>query len=161
MSKELQLTRGYVAIVDDEDFHRVSKFKWYPRIKKNRKTIYVMRNSVPRSGNPVFLHNEIRPAVAGFLVDHRNGNGLDNRKENLRYATSQQSAWNRSKYKSGTKSKFKGVSKPPGCVRWRARISKGGKMEDIGFFDSELEAAKAFDAAARALHGDFARLNLL
>lgn len=88
-------------------------------------------------------------------IDHKNGNGLDNRRENLRIATRSQNAANR--FKRGGSSKFKGV-----CIagkRWKAGIRQDGKSYHLGTFDTEEEAALAYNASATIRFGEFARLN--
>jgi hypothetical protein len=94
-------------------------------------------------------------------IDHRDGNGLNNTRHNLRIATSQQNAFNRKKRSDGKLSQYKGVSKRSETNRrpWYAFICIDGKQKIIGAFDSELEAARAYDASAALHFGAFARLN--
>jgi hypothetical protein len=95
----------------------------------------------------------------GLLVDHRNCDTLDNRKANLRPATHSQNQFNRRKTKSKTSSRFIGVSFEKASGRWLADICCHRKSKRIGRFSSEIDAAHAYDAAARIYHKDFARLN--
>jgi hypothetical protein len=98
-------------------------------------------------------------APEGLLVDHINGDGLDNRRANLRLATHSQNACNRRRDKSKASSRFVGVSFKKVDGRWAARINYKGKTLSLGRFDSEIAAAKAYDEAAKKYHGEFAKLN--
>ena len=98
-------------------------------------------------------------APRGLLVDHRNGDGLDNRRDNLRLATHSENMMNRPKIKSPTTSRFVGVYFDKARRLWVARIHLNGKCIWLGRFATEIEAAKAYDEAAKKYHGEFARLN--
>jgi hypothetical protein len=95
----------------------------------------------------------------GRVVDHKNGDGLDNRRSNLRPATHSQNMHNRRKTKSKTWSRFIGVSFDKRCGRWIADICTQRKKMRLGWFDNEEDAARTYDAAAKKYHGEFARLN--
>ena len=97
-------------------------------------------------------------APVELLVDHRNNNGLDNRRDNLRLATSSQNNCNSRKRKNTT-SQFRGVCFCKAKGKWDANINLAGKRIWLGSFDSEIEAGKAYDEAAKKCHGEFARLN--
>lgn len=101
-----------------------------------------------------YLHREIMKPPPELVVDHINGNGLDNRKKNLRICTQAQNVRNRAPIKG----RYKGVSSRGGGV-WRARITVDGRMIYLGDHLSEIAAAKAYDQAAIRFHGEFARLN--
>ena len=157
--KEIALSQGLVALVDDEDFEELNKYRWYAHKPKGANVFYAIRHPKMIKGvrlGKIAMHAE----VVGFKgADHIDGNGLNNQKSNLRKATVSQNGANRRKQK-GTVSKFKGVDLLPKTQKWRARIMVGWKRQTLGYFDSELEAAKAYDKAAVELCGEFANLNI-
>lgn len=152
--KEIPLKHGKVALVDDEDFERVSKFKW--GYTKNGSNEYVRRTTQVINkigGDRVYLHHEV--FGKGF-IDHKNGNGLDNRKENLRFATRSQNNCNRRKL---DKNIPKGVyfckaSKKPVYI---AQIKFNKKHYYLGRFKTAEEAHEAYKKKAIELHGEFAK----
>ena len=113
------------------------------------------------------MHNLVLDVPPGMFADHVNHNGLDNRKANLRAVTHMQNVWNRRKFsgltscgvKRPSRSKYKGVDWANDMKRWRARIRVNGKRIYLGSFESELDAAKAYDTAAKKYHGEFATVN--
>lgn len=148
--KKIPLTQGKFALVDDEDFDRVSKLKWHT------KPVYggwYAATWVGR-GERLLMHRFIVPGV--FRLDHKNKDGLDNQKENLRPATRSQYQANRRKL-TLAESDFKGVSR--NRSKWRAMIGVEGKRFHLGNFDDEISAAHAYDEAAIKSFGEFARLN--
>ena len=156
MSKIIPLTQGRAAIVDDRDYDRVSKFKWYAHFIDAH--WYASRNTPRDAPGPRIerMHRSIISVPAGLVADHRNGDGLDNRRANLRIATRQQNGWNHAKSQRGS-SRFIGVSREG--AGWRAKISCGRRGIQIGYFAQEIDAAIAYDAKCRELRGEFARLN--
>lgn len=104
------------------------------------------------------MHKVICPVPEGMIVDHINGNTLDNRKVNLRPATNKQNRWNSKKNING-KSKYKGLSWDPTSKSWRVRIVDDGRKIHLGKYKDEIEAAKVYDKAAKKYRGQYARLN--
>lgn len=146
--KTISVGKGRVSIVDDEDFERVSQFNWVAR--KIQGKFYVMKM--------LWLHRVIMNAPDGVLVDHINGNPLDNRRSNLRLCTHKENMRNRGKSKNNT-SGFKGVSWNNQSNKWQAQIAVNKKTIPLGMFVEKEDAARAYDKAARELHGKFAKTN--
>lgn len=149
-TKTIRLTKNYKAIVDFDDYERISKNKWYANMTKGKPYAVSGGWKMP----PLRMHREVLGAKPGQYIDHINGNTLDNRKCNLRICTNQQNSWNKNKRMG---KKFKGVYRQ--MNRWRSAICIDGKSIFIGSFSSEEEAAKQYDVKARELFGDFAKLN--
>lgn len=154
--KKIILSQGKVALVDDADYLELSKFKWFAR--RDHNTFYAGRavTTTPNKQKVVLMHREI--SGTRLKVDHKDGNGLNNQRHNLRAATTRQNGWNRRKI-SPASSKFKGVHWHRRDKKWQARIQVPGERNQLGYFQTEIEAAKAYDAAARRFFGEFAVLN--
>ncbi len=158
----IELTRGYAAIVDDEDFESLAQYRWRANInRKYSKTVYAIRSVHFGNGKQktVSMHRLILKAPPNFEVDHMNGNGLDNRRSNLRLVTRTQNAQNRSQTK-GSKLP-KGVFYIPKMKtrKFRATIWANKKIHPLGFYETLEEAKEAYNKAAKQHHGEFARLN--
>lgn len=154
--KRIKLTQGKFAIVDDKDFEYLNQFKWFAQ--KDGYTWYALRRGKQRK--IVRMHRLLTGISKGKSIDHINGNGLDNRRENLRICTQQQNICNSRKRKN-TSSKYKGVSWYARGHKWAAYIQTKNKQKHLGYFDKAIEAALAYNTAAKKLHGQFARLNVL
>lgn len=153
----IPLTQGLFALVDGEDYERISKYKWYAH--KWGTTYRAARNQTIRSKRTlVFMHREILNTPCGMETDHRNHCDLDNRKQNIRICTKSQNQANRVRCKKCS-SQFKGVSWHKGRNKWQGKIMYNRKDRYLGYFVCEIEAAKAYDEAARELFGEYAYLN--
>jgi hypothetical protein len=157
--RRIDLGEGEWTIVDSVDYYQLSKFKWYLLGTGNK--LYAIRSfkTEPLRTRIISLHREIMNSPCGLVVDHRNRNSLDNRRENLRLATKAQNNRNRQKTKSKTSSRFIGVYFDKRRGRWFAKIAYQGKQIWLGYFDTEIEAAKTFDEAATRYRGEFVCLN--
>lgn len=157
--KQIPLTQGKFALVDDEDYDFLMQWKWHinkggyaVRIKHLKKT----NNYCERKA--FYMHREIMKTPDGLYTDHINGSGIDNRKENLRVCSNRENSYNSSSHK-GTSSKFKGVSWYKRDKKWQVQISLNGKQTLVGRFFSEEDAARAYNSMALKFYGTFARLN--
>lgn len=158
--KEIPLTKGKVALVDDEDYDYLMQWKWYAKNDK-KDTWYAFRSSYSKNSHhticiTIGMHREIMGLKKGnkLQVDHINHNGLDNQKKNLRVCTHTQNRQNARFYKNNT-SGVKGVSFEPCSKKWRARIWFDGKFKSLGRYKSKQEAVEAYDEATKKYHGDF------
>lgn len=157
--KEIKLTQNKVALVDDEDFELLSKYSWCA--SKTKSTYYAMAYAVNSEGKrtTVMMHRIIMDVTGRKIwVDHRDHDGLNNQRNNLRIATISQNSSNRSSKKNSA-SKFLGVGWSQKAKKWQVAIYKDGKHKYIGLFESEEGAALAYNNAAKELHGEFANLN--
>jgi hypothetical protein len=153
--KEIELTQGYVAIVDDEDYDRLSQFKW--RVHLHRYTAYAKRwdyNSSPPK--VVYMHREILGCQKGQQADHRDGNGLNNSRSNLRMASHAQNMQNCRRSKKNTTG-FKGVYFDRRKKKFHVLIRVNGARNFIGYFDTPEKAHAAYCEAAEKYHQEFAR----
>ncbi|MGH3499846.1 MAG: hypothetical protein ACRDQA_02915 [Nocardioidaceae bacterium] len=152
---EIPLPKGYVALVDLADAEAVQQHKWYAAAAGGR-TIYAQR-AVRREGGG-WTTERLHQFLTGFpSTDHRNGDGLDNRRANLRDATQGQNTFNQQR-RIGA-SGFKGATRWKRDGTWKAQISCAGTNHHLGYFPTALEAVLAYDEAARHFHGEFATVN--
>jgi len=154
--KTIKLTKGYLALIDDEDFDRANKVKWYAQVTK--KYVYAAHRD-GRNGPIWYLHRFILNQFGKVFVDHKDHNTLNCQKDNLRLASNRQNQWNGAtpQKRAAKFSQYKGVSFENG--KWRARIRIMGKKTHLGIFDDEWEAAEAYNKKALELQGQFVSLN--
>lgn len=151
---EIPLSGNYVALVDDED-GQLARFKWSASVyhrKDGTKRVYAVRQD-PVTKKQLTMHIEIMGSHGE--IDHRNGNGLDNLRDNLRPCTRSQNNANSLK-RSGKSSKYKGVHFHRQCRKWNLQINK----KHLGLFVEEVDAATAYNFHAQELYGEFVRYNL-
>jgi hypothetical protein len=167
---EIELTKGKTAIIDDVD-RELSEVSWFAQANKGG--LWYAGHGGGKGRKTLLMHREIlsrslgRPLQFIEKCDHINGNGLDNRRSNLRIATCAQNLRNQRR-RTSSSSQYKGVSwkywnGKPGKVyskgKWRAQIMIGGKRKGLGVFSDEISAAKAYDIAAIKEYGIYARTN--
>ncbi|MCX5634203.1 MAG: AP2 domain-containing protein [Phycisphaerae bacterium] len=152
--RRIKLTQNKFAIVDPEDYGKLNRHKWFAKNDKN--TYYAARIEGERK---IYMHRQIKPPLPGFVVDHINHKGFDNRKDNLQVVTIAENNYNSRKTRKETSSKYKGVSRCKRTNKWRAVICVNGLDMHLGYYDEENEAAKAYDEAAKKYRGEFAFLN--
>ncbi len=178
--RRIPLTQGRFAIVDPQDYQRLSKYKWRLCRTKGKNVLYAERSIRLPGGkySRLLMHRQImenlllasstqnsklrtqnyhRYLSDGYVIDHINGSGLDNRRANLRLATVAQNAWNSKK--RNPRSGYKGVWLAADKGLWRAAIVCHGRRIHLGYFKDKIAAARAYDDAARTYYNEFARLN--
>lgn len=160
--KELKLANGgFVALIDDEDFELVNKWHWRAHVCRGRVRPYRKAyDKEKKRYKTLFLSKFLINPPLGKLVDHKNNNPLDNRRENLRLCNRSQNCYN-SKLPKNSTTGFKGVTmKLSGGTWWcYVQIQVEKKRRSLGYFDCPIEAAKCYDKYARKYHGEFARTN--
>lgn len=154
INQEIKLTNNKVAFIDEEDYDKVSKLKWY--CSNNDGKLY----AVNKNKKVLYMHRLIMSAPDGYEVDHINGDGLDNRKVNLRLCSSSQNKYNQ-KLSSANTSGFKGVTWNKNKGKWQVQIGSRNKYKYLGLFEDKYNAAKAYNKEAVRLFGDFARVNII
>jgi hypothetical protein len=152
-TKTIDVGEGQSVIVDEIDYERISKYKWCARFFGD----WIVAGQVDTK--QVLIHRFILGVTDPRVeVDHKNHDRLDCRRDNLRIATRRQNAYNRRKALNN-RCGYKGVSHPAASTKFKAGITADGKYCYLGLFETAVDAAKAYDAAAKILHGEFACLN--
>lgn len=157
--KKIPLTHGLFATVDDEDFERLTQWKW----RYGGQHSYAVRTQYYHDGTrgrgrTIQMHRVVMNASKGVMIDHINGDKLDNRKENLRFCNNGQNQSN-SPSKRRSSSTYKGVNFHRN--KWRATITVNKKGIHLGTYDSEEKAAMAYNAKAKEMFGEFAKINVI
>lgn len=152
--RELHLLHGSVKL-DDDDYEKYAHLNWCSTSKG-----YVVRHVKGQKGKQS-LHRLILGVESHEWADHINGDRMDNRKENLRKCSRLENSRNMGKRKCPTSSKFKGVYWDSQMSKYRARLYHDGKNHHIGLFDTQEDAAKAYNKKALAIQGTFARINTI
>jgi len=158
--RKIPLTQGKFAVVDPEDYDRLTKYKWH--LAQSPTGMYAARWQRFANKNTrkrIWMHREVISVPKNMVCDHINHNGLDNRKANLRAATISQNLCNRPKRKGKTRSKYKGLEWDKNQNKWKVRVQHNGRKFYLGSFNSERAAARAYDAAAKKYHKEFANCN--
>lgn len=155
--KQIKLTQGKFTLVNDEDYEYLNQWKWHTY--KSKGIYYARRYDCSNGGKKnIKMHRLLLNAEGEVLVDHIDGDGLNNQRVNIRLCTARQNAINRRGWGS---SKYTGVSFDKESKKWRARINTGFAKINIGRFAEEEKAAVAYNAYAKKYHGEFARLNVI
>lgn len=157
--KKIRLTQKKYALVNEIDYQELNKYKWCAARDYN--TFYAVRTAIiDNKRTTIRMHREILKVHSNQYIDHKNGNGLDNRRENLRLASCSQNGANQKKHDRGI-SKFKGVCWHKLARKWVAQIRAHGKVNHLGYFNVESEAAIAYNKAALEYFGEFAKVNII
>lgn len=151
--KELSLTSGQFALIDDVDYDKVSSRRWHAYKSSNS---WYCRTNIGKKH--ISLHAFLFPVPKGFVVDHIDGNGLNNQRANLRQATQAENMRNQRPHRD-SRSPYKGIWRIPGAKTWGVQIWNGRKRNYVGSFVDPLEAAKVYDFIAIQVFGQFAKVN--
>ena len=157
MVRQIELTQGQVALVDDFDFEALSVFNWYAHHR--HKTWYAVRHDCSNHSKTIRMHRQIMHPPDHLVIDHINHDGLDNRRANLRIVTSRQNLLNCKRRPRGQSSRYRGVRLHESGL-WQARITlEPNRQTFLGYFQDEKDAAAAYNRAAIEYRGEFAQLN--
>lgn len=154
--KTISLTQGQVALVDDEDFEELNNFTWHAHRRKGY-TFYAVRWVAGGQGSRIKMHQQI---LRMPYVDHKDGDGLNNQRSNLRGCNHSQNLMNQ-RAQAGRSSQYKGVYhyRTNRAHPWAAYITVNKRRIYLGYHSTEKDAARAYNAKAVELFGEFARLN--
>ena len=155
--KEIQLTQGKVALVDDADYDYLMKWKWH-LFKMNRNNFYARTIIYKNKKRIAVVMHRLLVKCEGKIIDHISGDGLDNRRSNIRCCTKSENPINR-RININNLSGYKGVSWFKSVGKWRAQIQYKRIVYHLGVFEKRIDAAKAYNNAAQKYHGEFANLN--
>ncbi len=157
--KEIKLTKGYVAVVDDEDYERLMDYKWHVCFQPPHDTPYARRGEGKNPNKTtISMHHHIMGIPFFVTMDHQDRNGLNNQKVNLRVCTASQNQMN-AKLRKDSSSGYKGVTWKKEHKKWAAQIQVNKKRKHLGYFLTKEEAARRYNQAATALYEEYARLN--
>lgn len=158
--KSIILTQNKVALVDDDTFEDLNAFRWYAYTKKTKRNdgCWYAARKIRINGKWTCIHMHSQIMNSRECIDHIDNDGLNNQRDNLRFASSTQNHANNRK-RINCSSIYKGVCFLKSRNKWLAQIMMFQKRKFLGHFDSEEDAAKAYDLAAKKLFGDFAKLN--
>ena len=153
--KRIGLTQGLFALVDDEDFDWLNKYKWAADVRSDKQK-YALRRD--KQGKTIRMHRDIMSVADGLVVDHINYNGLDNQRHNLRVCTVQQNSAN-SRPRSRNTTGYKGLTFVDKNKKWYVRMTVKGETKCLGYYKWKHKAAEVFNENALKFNGEFAHLN--
>lgn len=161
--KIINLTRGYKAYVDEEDYAEINQHKWHA--KNDYRCVYAQRNATvneKKHGCPsvILMHRQITGFPKDKVIDHKNHNGLDNRKQNLRVCTFKQNSINQ-RLQENKSINYKGVCWDKSKNKFKAYFCHNGKPKHIGHFYTATEAAEAYNLKTYEVYGEYANLNII
>ena len=152
--KTIELTKGKYVLVDDEDYDYLNQWDWYAY--PHGRTFYAVREIIAKTGikSKLRMHRVIVNAKNGEICDHRDGNGLNNQRANLRKCSHQQNTWN-SRTRINNTSGQRGVRWDKDKMKWRSVIGYKNKKIHLGYFDSQQQASDIYNRRARDLFGEY------
>lgn len=158
--KTIELTKGLVALVDDDDFEELNKYSWHASFPRANNATYAIRHVGGSGRARISMHRQLLGLTdPKILCDHIDHNGLNNQRNNIRVVSPSQNQANRSKIRGS--SKYKGVHFYKKGNTWMATIRKNGDLIQLGSYSLEDDAARAYNIAAKELYGDYAHLNIV